>query len=127
MNLPLGNVLGLTGQAIGRAKNTPRFGARTALYQLTGVDLTAIDGIDVTTVLTMLAESGPALSRPKNAKRFCSSPPPICAPGAYYRRLCTRLNKPVAIPLRCTNSPESSYALLTQGQNYVDAGQDYYE
>ncbi|MGH8555779.1 MAG: hypothetical protein ACREUD_09485, partial [Gammaproteobacteria bacterium] len=32
-----------------RAKNAPRFDMRTYLFQLCGVDLTQIDGIDVTT------------------------------------------------------------------------------
>lgn len=55
-----------------RAKNAPRFDARTALYKWSGVDLTTIQGIDVNTALTVLAEIGPDLSRFKGAKHFCS-------------------------------------------------------
>ena len=35
----------------GRARNAPKFDLRTQLFQMCGVDLTRIDGIDVTTAL----------------------------------------------------------------------------
>ena len=53
-----------------RAKNAPRFDMRTYLFQLCGVDLTQIDGIDVTTAFKVLAEVGADLSRFKTAKHF---------------------------------------------------------
>lgn len=55
-----------------RAKNAPRFDMRTYLFQLCGVDLTQIDGIDVTTAFKVLAEVGADLSRFKSAKHFAS-------------------------------------------------------
>lgn len=41
-----------------RRKNQPRFDARTLLYEMVGVDLTAIDGLETSSVLTILSETG---------------------------------------------------------------------
>jgi hypothetical protein len=38
--------------------NAPQFDLRAELFRLTGTDLTQIDGIDVTTTLTILSEAG---------------------------------------------------------------------
>lgn len=56
----------------GRAKNAPRFDVRTALFRACGVDVTRIDGIDTTTALKVMAETGPDLSRFPSVKHFCS-------------------------------------------------------
>jgi transposase len=56
----------------GRAKNAPKFDLRRALLNWSGVDLTAVPGIDVTTALKVLGELGPTLSRFDSSKRFCS-------------------------------------------------------
>ncbi len=56
----------------GRAKNAAKFDLRTALLNWSGVDLTAVPGIDVTTALKVLAELGPTLHKFETAKRFCS-------------------------------------------------------
>ena len=47
----------------GRARNAPRFDLRTQLFRMCGVDLTRIDGVDVTTALAVVSEIGPDLSR----------------------------------------------------------------
>jgi transposase len=52
--------------------NQPRFDARTALYQLTGVDLTRIDGIEAATALTVISEIGTDMRRWPSAKHFSS-------------------------------------------------------
>jgi hypothetical protein len=52
--------------------NQPRFDARTYLYQLTGVDLTRIDGIEAGTALALLSEIGSDMSRWKSANHFVS-------------------------------------------------------
>jgi transposase len=49
-----------------------KFDLRKALYRACGVDLTRIEGIDVGTALTMIAEVGPDLSRFKTVKHFAS-------------------------------------------------------
>lgn len=54
------------------SRNAPRFDVRTALFQMTGIDLTAINGIDVNTALKVIAEIGVDLSRFKSAKHFAS-------------------------------------------------------
>jgi transposase len=41
-----------------RPKNEPRFDARSLIYEMAGVDLTAIDGLEVSSVLTILSETG---------------------------------------------------------------------
>jgi transposase len=47
--------------------------------------------------------------------------------GAYYRRLCARMDKPRAITACAHKLARRIYALLTQGEEYVDQGQTYYE
>ena len=53
-------------------KNAPQFDARAALARWAGVDLTRINGLSVTTVMTILSEIGPDLSRFASIKHFCS-------------------------------------------------------
>ena len=55
-----------------RDKNSPAFDLRLALYQLTGVDLTQIDGINVLTAQTVLAEIGLDMSPWPTVKHFTS-------------------------------------------------------
>ena len=52
--------------------NAPRFDVRTHLYRMTGVDLTAIDGVDSYTALKVVSEVGVDLSRWPTAKHFAS-------------------------------------------------------
>jgi transposase len=56
----------------GRGKNAPGFDARAALCAWAGVDLTAINGIDVGTALVVLTELGAEVSKFKTAKHFAS-------------------------------------------------------
>jgi transposase len=62
----------LAGSAKRGGKNTPTFDLRTALARWAGVDLTRINGLAVTSVLTVLSEIGPDLRRFANVKHFCS-------------------------------------------------------
>ena len=43
------------GKKRGRARNAPKFDLRTQLFKMCGVDLTRIDGIDVTTALAVVS------------------------------------------------------------------------
>ena len=52
--------------------NSPRFDARTRLYQMAGVDLTSIEGIEETTALVLLSEIGTDLTKWPSSKQFCS-------------------------------------------------------
>jgi transposase len=47
--------------------------------------------------------------------------------GAYYRRLCGRMDKGKAVTAAAHKLARLFYALLTKGQEYVDQGQQYYE
>ncbi len=52
--------------------NAPRFDLRTHLYRISGVDLSAIDGIDAYTALKVISEIGLDMSRWPSGKHFCS-------------------------------------------------------
>ena len=62
----------LKGRRKGRGKNAPAFDLQAALFRVSGVDLTRIDGIDVSTTLKIIAEIGPNLDKFKTVKHFCS-------------------------------------------------------
>jgi transposase len=49
------------------------------------------------------------------------------AMGAYYRRLCARLDRPKAITATAHKLARLIYTMLTKGVQYTDQGQDYYE
>lgn len=53
-----------------RRKNQPHFEARPLIYQIAGVDLTAIDGLESSSILTILSETGTDMSPWWSAKHF---------------------------------------------------------
>jgi transposase len=55
-----------------RRKNQAHFDLTTSLYQMVGVDLTQIDGIDALTAQTILTEVGMDMSKWRTAKHFTS-------------------------------------------------------
>lgn len=55
-----------------RSKNEPDFDLHRHLYQLTGVDLTRIDGLDVLTVQQIVTETGVDMSPWPTVKHFAS-------------------------------------------------------
>lgn len=55
-----------------RRKNQVSFDGRTLLHERLGVDLTAIKGLDVLTILTVISESGHDLSRFPTDKHYVS-------------------------------------------------------
>jgi len=145
-------------------RNAPKFDLRTHLFRMCGVDLTRIDGIDVTTALTVLSEVGADMSRFATAGHFASWLG-LCpgtkitggrvmsgktkrvvnraaqalrmaaaalrrsksALGAYFRRMCARMDKPKAITAAAHKLARLIYMMLTKGEEYTDQGQDYYE
>src|SRR5437764_1862837 len=56
----------------GRKPHDPGFDVRTALYYLSGVDLTAIEGIDELHALTLVSELGTDFSKWPTVKHFTS-------------------------------------------------------
>jgi transposase len=148
----------------GRARNAPKFDLRTQLFKMCGVDLTRIDGIDVTTALAVVSETGADLSRFPTVGHFTSwmglcpgtkitggkvlsSKTKRCANraaqalrlaaaslrtsqsalGAYFRRMCARMDKPKAVTAAAHKLARLIYTMLTKGEEYTDQGQDYYE
>jgi hypothetical protein len=56
----------------GRKPHDPRFAVRTARYYLSGVNLTAIEGIDALHALTLFSELGTDFSKWPTVKHFTS-------------------------------------------------------
>lgn len=145
-------------------RNAPKFDLRTRLFKMCGVDLTRIDGINVSTALTIVAEVGTDLSRFPTVKQFtawmCLCPgtkisgnkvlsgkthrcanraahalklaattlrSSKSALGAYYRRLCARMDKAKAVTAAAHKLARLIYAMLTKGEEYADMGQQYFE
>jgi transposase len=152
------------GKKRGRARNAPKFDLRTQLFKMCGVDLTRIDGIDITTALVVISEVGTDMSRFASVKHFAawmglcpgtkitggkvlSGKTKRCANraaqalrlaaaalrsshsalGAYFRRMCSRMDKPKAVTAAAHKLARLIYAMLTKGEEYTDQGQDYYE
>ena len=47
--------------------------------------------------------------------------------GAYYRRMCARMDRPKAVTAAAHKLARLIYAMLTNGEEYTDRGQDYFE
>lgn len=56
----------------GRARNAPKFDLRAHLFKMCGVDVTRIDGIDVTTALAVISGVGAGMSKFPTVKHFTS-------------------------------------------------------
>jgi transposase len=153
-----------SGKKRSKARNAPKFDVRTQLFKMCGVDLTRIDGIDVTTALAVISEIGADLSRFPTVKHFTSWLG-LCpgtkisggkllsskskrtanratqalklaaaalrssksALGAYYRRMCARMDKPKAVTAAAHKLARLVYIMLTRGEEYTDQGQQYFE
>jgi transposase len=154
---------------VGRApktgsKQSAAFNLRQQLADWAGVDLTRINGLEVTSVMKILSEIGTDLSRFANVKHFCSWLG-LCpgtkisggkvlsartkrsanrvrqalkmaamtlsrsdsALGAFYRRLCGRMDKPRANTATAHKLARMVYFMLTRGETFVDQGQQRYE
>ena len=75
----LGSKIDLKTQPIGprpqgkrHSQNAPAFDLRTELYRITGIDWSQINGIDVLTAQTVIAEAGADLSAFPSEKQFAS-------------------------------------------------------
>ena len=152
------------GKQRGRSRNAPKFDLRTQLFKMCGVDLTRIDGIDVTTALAVISETGTDMSRFPTVGHFASwlglcpgtkitggkvmsgktkrcanhaaqalklaaaaLRPSQSALGAYFRRMCSRMDKSKAVAAAAHKLARLIYTMLTKGKEYTDKGQDYYE
>lgn len=148
----------------GRSRHAPQFDLRERLFGMCGVDLTRIDGINVTTALAVVSETGADMSRFPSVGHFASwlglcpgtritggkvmsAKTKRCANraaqalrmaasslrtsqsalGAYFRRMCARMDKPKAIAAAAHKLARLIYTMLTKGEEYTDQGQEYYE
>ena len=152
------------GKKKARTRNAPKFDLRTQLFKMCGVDLTRIDGINVTTAIAVISETGSDMSRFPTVGHFTSWLG-LCpgtkitggkvmsgktkqvanraaqalklavaalrssqsALGAYFRRMCARMDKPKAVTAAAHKLARLIYMMLTKGKEYTDQGQDYYE
>ena len=147
-----------------RQGNAPKFDVRTYLYLMTGVDLTAMDGVEAYTALKVVSETGTDMSRWPTVKHFASwlglSPNnrvsggrvmisrttrnanraaatlrlaanalhrSDSALGAFLRRKKAQLGAPKAMTATAYTLARIIYSMLKYGQEYVDAGAEYYE
>lgn len=53
-------------------KNTPKYDLRGCLFEITGIDLTQLDGFNVVTAQSIISEIGTDMSKWKSEKHFCS-------------------------------------------------------
>lgn len=53
-----------------RRKNQPHFDARTILYEINGIDLTAVAGLEASTILIIIGETGTDMSPWSGGKHF---------------------------------------------------------
>jgi transposase len=67
-----GDRVDLTKKSSTRRKNQPRFNARTLIFEMAGVDLTAIDGLEASSILTILSETGTDMTRWPSEGHFAS-------------------------------------------------------
>jgi transposase len=86
--------------------NAPTFaGAREALYRMSGVDLTVLEGINENTALVILSEVGPDVSRFPSAKHFASwlglSPQHRSSAGKVHSRRVRPGTNRLGLALRC--------------------------
>lgn len=85
-------------------KNAPDYDLRTYLYQMTGVDLTAIDGLEVLTVQTIISEVGTDMSKWKSVKHFTSwlglAPENQISAGKILRTSTKKVKSPANLAFR---------------------------
>jgi hypothetical protein len=100
-----------------KTPNAPSFDARTLLYQMSGVDLTAIEGIKANTALVILSEIGTDMSRWPSVKNFSSwlglSPQDKISGGRVLSRRVRPGAQRAAVALRlAANSLHSSQSAM---------------
>ena len=92
----------------GKAKNLPPFDLQAELKRVCGVDLTSIDGIDILTAQTVVAELGTDFSRWKDELHFSSwlglSPSRDVSGGKVLKQGTRKIKNRVAAALRTAAS-----------------------
>ena len=102
---------------------------------MTGVDLTRIDGVEAYTALKVISEIGTDLTKWPSANRAAASLRLAAnalhrsdsALGAFLHRKKAHLGAPKAITAAAHKLARLIFSMLRFGQDYVDAGAEYYE
>jgi transposase len=70
--LPVSALPAKVGSSRKRRKNQPHFDGRAMLHEMVGVDLTAVDGLDVSTALTIVSEVGTDVDKFETSSDYVS-------------------------------------------------------
>jgi len=101
------------------SKNAPQFDLRTELYRITGIDWSQVNGMDVLTAQTVIAEAGADLSAFPSEKHFTSwlglSPTNEQSGGRILNRRTRKVVNHAATALR------NSATTLLRSQSYLGA------
>lgn len=112
----------------GGSRNAPSFDLRTRLFQVCGVDLTRINGINVTTAMAVISEIGTDMTRFPSAGHFASwlglCPGTKITGGKPISSKTKKVANRVTLALKLARL---IYMMLTKGEEYTDQGQQYYE
>src|SRR5262249_22844849 len=99
------------------SRNAPQFDLRTELYRITGIDWAQINGIDVLTAQTVIAEAGADLSAFPSEKQFTSWLG-LCPPNEHSRgKILNRRARKVVH--RATVALRNAAATLLRSQSYL--------
>ena len=101
------------------SKNAPQFDLRAELYRITGVDWAQVNGIDVLTAQTVIAEAGPDLSAFPSEKQFSNwlglSPTNEQSGGKILKRRTRKVVNRATVALR------NAASTLIRSQSYLGA------
>jgi transposase len=101
------------------SRNAPQFDLRTELYRITGIDWAQINGIDVLTAQTVIAEAGADLSAFPSEKHFTSWLGLCPTNEQSGARILTRRTRKVVN--RATVAFRNAAATLLRSQSYLGA------
>src|SRR6516225_11971194 len=122
----LGSKVDLPTQPLGprpkgnkNSRNAPAFDLRTELYRITGIDWSQINGIDVLTAQTVVAEAGADLSAFPSEKQFTSwlglCPSNDTSSGKILNRRTRKVVNRATVALR------NAASTLVRSQSYLGA------
>ena len=144
------------GRKLNRTRNSPKFDLRTHPFKMCGVDVTTAlaviseIGVDMSRFPTVKhftswlglcpgtritgnkvinGKTKHCVNRASQALRLAAAAlrSSNSALGAYFRRLCSRMDKPKAVTAAAHKLARLIYTMLTKGEEYTDHGQQYYE
>jgi hypothetical protein len=125
-----------------RILGTRYYGADYGLISETGADMSRFasvahfpswlglcPGTKITGGKTMSGKTKRVANRAAQALRLAAAGlrTSQSALGAYYRRMCSRMDKPKAVTAAAHKLARLIYTMLTRGEEYTDQGQAYYE